>query len=158
MNANGIYTHVVQSKESQEVHVLWRTVHRGHSADIAAMLVDQSDVWIAVSLEASRVPRVLVKSPENNEDSGWKHSPMKVAVASTFAPTLLCSAHIFTGRASPSLHSLPSNVYPHSHPSVWLRLIWTNLWAALISPGSCSDPSQVPGDAVSILPTPRDRG
>ena len=48
VNASGIYTHVVQSKESQGVRVLWHMVHRGHSADIAAMLFDPSDIWVAV--------------------------------------------------------------------------------------------------------------
>lgn len=82
------------------------------------MLFDLSDIWIAEPLEASCVPCVLVKSPENNEDSGWKYSPMKLAVASTFALTLPYSSHIFTEQASPSLRSLPGNVYPHSHPNV----------------------------------------
>lgn len=40
--------------------------------------------------------------------------------------------------------------------SVWLRWIWMSLCAALISLGSCIDPSQIPGDAVSVLPTPWD--
>lgn len=82
------------------------------------MLFDLSDIWIAEPLEASRVPCVLVKSPENNEDSGWKYSSVKLAVMSTFALMLPYSAHIFTEWASPSLHSLPGNVYPHSHPNV----------------------------------------
>lgn len=50
VNCSGIYTHVGQSQESEVTSCVLSTEH------LTAVLFDTSDIWIAVSLEASSVP------------------------------------------------------------------------------------------------------
>lgn len=87
MNCSGIHTHVVQSQEPEEVTAcdVLSTEHH------PAVLFDTSDLWIAVSLEASSVPLKARKY--------WRfrlEAFFKLSVASTFT-LMRCSFNHTTG-------------------------------------------------------------